>query len=264
MTTSRTPVLVGAAAVSQRESQAGSGDDAIGLMIRAAESAAVDAGAGALLSRIDWALVPQGGWAWPDPARLVTDAVGSPHARTTFVELGILQQTLFTRAIESIQRGHTDVVLIAGAEARYRDVMHRKATGEPAPVREQPEAHPNSRWKPEQEILSRTEIERLLATPAHQYAIIENARRALDGQTIPEHTSAVADLWSRFSQVAAANPDAWRREPMAASDAAGRVRGQSVDGLAVHQVALLAVERRPGRGLPALLDRGRRCAGHRC
>jgi acetyl-CoA C-acetyltransferase len=185
-------------------------------MIRAAEHAAADAGAGALLSRIDWALVPQGGWAWPDPARLVTDAVGSPHARTTFVELGILQQTLFTRAVESIQRGHTDVVLIAGAEARYRDVMHRKATGEPAPVRAQDEAHPNSRWKPEQEILSRTEIERLLATPAHQYAIIENARRALDGQSIPAHIAAVADVWSRFSQVAAANPDAWRREPMAA------------------------------------------------
>jgi acetyl-CoA C-acetyltransferase len=39
----------------------------------------------------------------------------------------------------------------------------------------------------------------------------------LDGQSIPEHTAAVADLWSRFSQVAAANPDAWRREPMAAA-----------------------------------------------
>jgi acetyl-CoA C-acetyltransferase len=187
-------------------------------MIRATEQAAADAGAGALLSRIDWALVPQGGWAWPDPARLVTDAVGSPHARTTYVELGILQQTLFTRAVESILRGHTDVVLIAGGEARYRDVMHRKATNQPAPVREQAEAHPNSRWKPEQEILSRVEIERLLATPAHQYAIIENARRALDGQSVPEHTAAVADLWSRFSQVAAGNPDAWRREPMAARE----------------------------------------------
>jgi acetyl-CoA C-acetyltransferase len=183
-------------------------------MIQAAEQAAADAGAPALLSRIDWALVPQGAWAWPDPARLVTAAVGSPHARTTFVELGILQQTLFTRAVESIQRGHTDVVLIAGGEARYRDVMHRKATGEPAPVRTQEGAHPNSHWKPEQEILSRVEIERLLATPAHQYAIIENSRRAADGQSISEHTTTVADLWSRFSEVAAANPNAWRREPM--------------------------------------------------
>ena len=106
------------------------------------------------------------------------------------------------------------MVLIARGEARYRDVMHRKANGEPALVRAQGEAHPNSRWKPEQEILSRVEIERLLATPAHQYAIMENARRAVDGQSIAEHTTAVADLWSRFSDVAAANADAWRREPM--------------------------------------------------
>jgi acetyl-CoA C-acetyltransferase len=47
--------------------------------------------------------------------------------------------------------------------------------------------------------------------PVHAYPLLENALRAANGWTLAEHAARIGALWSRFSEVAAANPDAWIR-----------------------------------------------------
>jgi len=45
------------------------------------------------------------------------------------------------------------------------------------------------------------------------YPLIENAIRAHVGRLPAEHLELIAGLWSRFSQVAAAQPAAWSPGP---------------------------------------------------
>ena len=48
--------------------------------------------------------------------------------------------------------------------------------------------------------------------PVNSYAVLENALRFAEGQSIAQHRDAVARLWAAMSDVAERNPDAWRRE----------------------------------------------------
>jgi acetyl-CoA C-acetyltransferase len=53
-----------------------------------------------------------------------------------------------------------------------------------------------------------------LLLPTQIYPIFENALRAAAGESIDDHQRKIADLWSRFSHVAANNPHAWSRQPL--------------------------------------------------
>jgi acetyl-CoA C-acetyltransferase len=55
-----------------------------------------------------------------------------------------------------------------------------------------------------------------LDRPAYIYPLFEQALRIAAGRTTAEHVAAIARLWSRFSEVAAANPAAWTRTPLTA------------------------------------------------
>lgn len=62
------------------------------------------------------------------------------------------------------------------------------------------------------------EERRGLQIPAQYFAIIGSALRHHQGLGIEEHCDKVAAVYSSFSEVAAANPHAWRREPMTAEE----------------------------------------------
>lgn len=62
------PVLVGVAATSQRTDDPGDAVEAAALVARAVRDAAVDAGAPALVDRIEVVLVPEGTWSYPTSA----------------------------------------------------------------------------------------------------------------------------------------------------------------------------------------------------
>ena len=72
--------------------------------------------------------------------------------------------------------------------------------------------------RPVGDILTRTEIERELAVPAHQYAMIESAIAHAEGRSPVEQQRHVAELWARFAAVAATNPDAWDRRGLSAAE----------------------------------------------
>jgi acetyl-CoA C-acetyltransferase len=207
----RTPILVGAAAVSQREEDPEKAREPIELMIRALERAAEDAGSRALLARADRIAAPRGFWDYADPCRLAAERLGATRAKTEVAEIGVLQTTLLGRAAQAIAQGDADVVLVTGGEAKYRQQRAARA-GREAPLTRQTGVAPDCVLRPAGDIVSALEIRAGLTSAVRQYALIENALRAADGQGLDAHRRAVAELWSRMSLVAAGNPDAWSRE----------------------------------------------------
>jgi acetyl-CoA C-acetyltransferase len=195
----RLPVLAGWGVASDHDGTV----EAAGL-VEAAVRRAVDL-APALGAAVDLVLVPQGMWGYGDPGRLVADRLGA-SARTVLAELGVLQQTLLTRAAEDIARGRADVVLVCGGEARAPSASGPPAeTPSPGP--------PDEVLRPTGEIITRLEIERGLAVPAAQYAVVDTALAAAEGDDLEALRLRLGQLWSAFSAVAAANPDAWDRTP---------------------------------------------------
>ena len=219
----RTPVLVGAGAISQREEDPARAREPLALMIAALERAAEDAGSRALLERADSVRAPRGFWDYPDPCRLVAERFGAPQARTEIAEIGVLQTTSLGRAAADIAAGRADVVLVTGAEARHRALRATK-TGVDAPLTKQAPATPDTVLRPHAPILSAAEMKAGLLMPVSQYATIENALRAAEGVSIEKHRDAVASLWAGFAAVAAENPDAWSRERVDAAAIADPAR----------------------------------------
>ncbi|MGH0028346.1 MAG: acetyl-CoA acetyltransferase [Myxococcota bacterium] len=216
MVSDRTPVLVGAGAVAQREEEPGAGLEPTGLMAAALERAAADAGAPALLRDADAILVPRGMVAYADPGRLVADTVGADRARSVLFEIGVLQTSLFGRAARAIAEGEAEVVLVSGGEAKYREQKAARA-GVPAPVTEQGDAKPDETLRPAAEIIHPLEIQHGLGMPVRQYAVMESALRHARSEPLDAHRRRLGELYAAFSRVAQANPDAWQREPVAAS-----------------------------------------------
>ncbi|HZQ88298.1 MAG TPA: hypothetical protein VFA83_25845 [Acidimicrobiales bacterium] len=197
----RTPVLAGAGTVTVPRSD--NALEPIDLMAEALEQAALDAGTTELLKRLNVVMVPRGMWRYPDPARMLSDRFGAT-ARTVMAEVGVLQQTLITKACDLVARGDADVVAVVGGEARAqprRDRSPAEGEGEPA----------DEVLAPHGEILSRAEIDAGLVMPVNQYAVMENALRDAEGMSADEHAREVAELCAAFSRVAADNPAAWNR-----------------------------------------------------
>lgn len=222
----RTPVLVGAHAVQQRCDHPDEGVEPVELMIRALEGAAEDAGSRQLLALADGVRVPHGYWDYADPGRLIAARVGASAARTQLTKLGVLQTTVLGRAAADVASGRARVVLVAGGEAKHR-ALRAKVLGVPERRTVQSGVAPDEVLEPHREVVHPRELELGIAMPVNQYAVVENALRAADGQGLAAHRDEVARLWSGMSEVAARNPDAWSRTafpPEAIRDADARNR----------------------------------------
>ena len=215
----RTPVLVGAGTATQRLDDPAAAFEACALMAAACDAAGLDAGAPGLLTRADLVVVPRGTWAYADAGRLLADAVGAPGARTVVGEFGILQTSLIEHAVTAIESGASDVALVVGGEAKWRD-LRTTITGVAGPTTSQSDATPDEILAPTGALISAPEIEARLLSAVSQYALIEHARRRADGQTPAAHAAEVAGLWERFNRVAQANPAAWNRQRMSAAEIA--------------------------------------------
>jgi len=196
----RTPVLVGVGTASFDA-------EASELMAEAARVALEDAGGHGLVADVDRVAVPQGSWAYPDPARLVADHIGANRASTHLVELGIPQQSLVNDALAAILSGASEVAVVVGGEAK-RWVRDRERAGDPAIETAQPDTVPDVLRQRPGPLLEPVEVAHQLWDPVQQYAMIDNALRAMEHQAIPAHRDAIATLWARFSSVSATNPEA--------------------------------------------------------
>jgi acetyl-CoA C-acetyltransferase len=194
----RTPVLVGSCTLDSQVADPRFASEALEMAIDTVR----DAGPVALLKRVGLILVPKGTWTYRDPGRVIATAVGA-DARTVVAEVGVLQQTILSSACDAIARGDTDAVLVVGFEAKRRDLLAARqgvelhVTDAPGP--------PDELLLPQGDILTRAEIERDLAVPAHQYAMVDNALRHADGLDHRQHLDRLGRLWSGFAEVARDN-----------------------------------------------------------
>src|SRR5688572_14223214 len=202
----RRPVLVGVGVADQPASSSEIGRDALDLMVDAVRAAAADACSTSILAAVDSVAVPRGTWSYSDPARLIAARIGA-EARTIVAEVGVPQQTLISDALTRISSGQSEAVLIVGGEARRRAATAAKG-GLPAPETADPGATPDLLLAPTEEIVSGPEVLAGLAEPVRQYAIIDNALRYAEHQSLDEHRAELARLWAGFSAVAATNPRA--------------------------------------------------------
>ncbi len=206
-----TPVLVGVAAFQQHNPDFKEALEPVAIMEQALRDAANDAGCPELLTLAGEIIVPRGMWAYSDPGRLLAEALESPTAKSVFAEFGVSQQTLLTRACQRIANGELDVVLVAGAEAKYRSLLASKA-GEQSWETIQSDVEPDVKLVPEEELWSQSESATGLGMPVGFYAIMDSALRYQQGLSPEEHREQMGAMYQRFSEIAAANPDAWSRE----------------------------------------------------
>ena len=211
-----TPILVGVAAVQQKTADYQQALEPVALMEQALRQAADDAGAVGLLQRASEILVPKGIWGYSDPARLLADALGAEQAATILAEIGVSQQTLLTRACQRIASGQAQVVLVTGAEAKYRSLCAAKAGAEVTETVQQ-DVNPTETLLPEDELWSPVESATGLGMPVGYYAIMDSALRHKQGLSPDAHRDQMASMYQRFSEIAADNPDAWTDEAVDAA-----------------------------------------------
>jgi acetyl-CoA C-acetyltransferase len=191
----RLPVLIGLGAAAASAS-------VVDLMTDAVVAAAADAGAPALLDRIDCIAVPQGSWSLTDPGRTVARRVGSPDARTLLCEIGVSQQEVINHALAAVAAGRAETFVVAGAEARAW------ARDGGIDVDEEAEPPDDMLTRPP-DFIAAVEIAAGMAWPvAQQYALIENALAAAAQLPPDRQRDEIAGLWARYNAVAAHNPEA--------------------------------------------------------
>jgi acetyl-CoA C-acetyltransferase len=186
------------------------------LMVAALERAAQDAGADELLASADRIEVPRGLWSYSNPARLVAQQLGAERASTVLAEIGILQQSLLSRACNSIADGSAAIVLVTGAEAKYR-ALRGQIAGVQVSETAQTDDQPDLTLQPAAELWSTVESDAGLGMPVGYYAILDSALRAAQGQDLDAHRDEMALQYQRYSEIAADNDDAWVREPVPAA-----------------------------------------------
>jgi acetyl-CoA C-acetyltransferase len=211
----QTPVLVAWAAVEQHEDDPLEALDAAGLMIRAARTAVPDK---AVLEQVDWIGVTEGLTRYPDPGRLVADAIGADGAHTVLARLGVMQQTVISEALTAVTSGTARLALVTGAEAKHR-ARRAKVTGVEAPVTPQdPDVVPDEVHEPAEELILECEVRAGLAMAVGFYAVMESTHRARSGESLEDNRRRLGELYARFTQVAAENPHADRRQVLTASE----------------------------------------------
>ena len=209
-----TPVIVGVAQT-QRRPDPSEATEPVDMMVDALRLAADDSGARRpLLERADSIQVPEVvSWPYTDPGALVASRLGLEVAETVYGTMGgNTPQSLVTDAAAGIAAGRHRVVLIVGAEATYTRLRARKQqiwlewpkqTG----------TEPTRRFGEPLPGVSEAEAARGLELPIQIYPILETAVRAARQNPVSSHRAEIAELWSRFSAVAAGNPHAWSPQP---------------------------------------------------
>jgi len=209
----RTPVLVGTGQLSQRVDRGEPELEPVDLLVEATKQAERDTEGpdGKVLAAVDSVrMVSTLSWRYRDPARLVAERLGLDVRHTVYTHAGgQTPQALLSRTCRDIIDGKLDVALIGGAEA-WRTRMSWRARGErPAWTRQPDDVAPTEMFGTDLAMVSELEQERGVFMPVQVYPMFESALRAADGRSPEEHRLRVSELWARFSEAAAGNPNAW-------------------------------------------------------
>ena len=213
----RNPVIVGVGQFKQQLEDVSLAEEQYVLMEQALRLAADDAGAPKLLTDIDRLLVIGGMWSYPDPGRLIADAVGSSNARTFLTAMGgNMPQATVSDCCERIAAGEMDIAAVVGGEAVYSKNKLRKLGKDLS--KSGVDLEKAERFGENVSMSSQHERDKGFLMPTQIYPLFESAIRAHRKETHYEHRMRISSLWEGFNRVAVANEHAWVQTPMTAEE----------------------------------------------
>lgn len=209
----RLPVIVGVGQVNDRPADPVGGMDPIELMATALRKSEIDAGTGLIADADFLGVVKQ--IAFPQ----ITDACEPLAEALRISPTQTLQSDgpngdspilLLNEAANRIGAGEAKIALVCGAEAlRTAAARTAAAQGGVKPDQLREASHRRK--------LGYAQSYGLVA-PVDVYPLYENGLRAKLGQSLAEAQAETGAIWSRFSEVAAANENAWIRKPVSAAE----------------------------------------------
>lgn len=210
----RIPVIIGVGQVNDHPDDPDAGLDSLGLMVAALEVAAKDAGVP--LADIDsLAIVDQISFRHLGPlCEPLAAAIGANPAINyqSAAPHGDTPVRLLNEAANRIGAGEVRLAAIVGGEAL------RTAAGRAAKHASGEDKSYNAIRK----VATRREPDYAqkhgLAAPVDVYPLYENATRAAWGDSLAKAQFESAEIWSRFSEVAAENDGAWIRKAVTPDD----------------------------------------------
>ena len=232
----RTPVIVGVGQHVHRPDEP-EPTSPIALMAEALRAAAADARLAGVPAAVDSVRVVSFlSYRAGNPGWLLAEELGisaREHAVTTMG--GNSPQSLVNRTALDIVGGLADIVVVTGAEAWRTRMQARKAgTRREWPVA--PEDKPPVTIGEDFEMTHQAETAKGVYMPVQVYPMFDTAIRAALGHTPEDHVATIADLWSRFSHVAAGNPYAWLRQPKSPEEIAAVTPQNRIIGLPYRKV----------------------------
>ena len=213
-----TPVLVGAG---QFLNHAQGLDDALDpatLMCEAIRAAAADAGLASVPAADSLRVVSLLSWRYGDPALVVAHQLGQSPRETAITTMGGNNpQSLVNETALAIQRGELDLAILTGGEAWQSRARFRKAGVEQGWPKAPADAFPHLLGD-DLEMNHPVERGRGVVLPVQVYPMFETALRAAAGRTVAQQQLLSSTLLSRFSDIAADNPNAWLRTARTAEE----------------------------------------------
>jgi acetyl-CoA C-acetyltransferase len=153
-------------------------------------------------------------WRYRNPAWVLAERLGTTADELAYTAAGgNAPQALVNRTAIDIAAGRADLVVLGGGEA-WRTRMRAKLGGAVLEWAKAPEDNEPVAIGDELDMTHPAEAAHGIYLPVQVYPVFETAIRAASGSAPDVHQAAVAELWSRFSDVAARNPHAWSQQPM--------------------------------------------------
>jgi acetyl-CoA C-acetyltransferase len=208
MTSTNYPVIVGAGQLTNHPKAIDQTLEPLAMMERVAREAENDAGAPALLEKVDSVqIVNFMSWSYADAPRMLAQRIGAEPNHTVYSSIGgETPQRLVNEAAHAIVNGRIRMALIAGAEALESRRLARKLGAQlPWSQRGTPQRMDGDNRPGFNEVEARYGA----TMPTRVYPLFENAIRARLGLSIEAHQNRLGELCSRFAAVAANNPYAW-------------------------------------------------------
>ena len=214
----RTPVLVGSGQFLHRADGVDDGLDPATLMTEAIRLALDDAGISGLTAVDALRVVGLLSWRYGNPAHVVAAQLGIDAGELALTTNGgNSPQSLVNLTAADILAGTIDIAVLTGGES-WRTRMRARACGAELTWPKAP-AGSEPRLLGEELVMNHPdEIARQIVMPVQIYPMFETAIRAAAGRGVDDHQVMISELWARFSEVAAGNPNAWIRQAKTAEE----------------------------------------------
>ncbi len=210
----RVPVIVGVGEIADHPADLTAGLEPLALLEAAVRRAAEDAAA-LLLGEVDSLdVVNFLSWRYRDPEQMLAARLGIKPSHCFYGPVGGESPIRYLHeAAQRIARGETKVAVVCGAEAQSTATKAERA-GITLPWT--PFAHDMPEPKRGAAFQKPMAVTLGVFRPVTVYPLYETATAAHWGQSPREALEESAELWSRYSAVAAGNPQSWMQRAVSA------------------------------------------------